>query len=52
MNKKSKPVPQPKPQKSGLFGKKPQQPKKDDRKKPMSFEELLWLDEILDDDDD
>ena len=51
MKKKEKPAPQPKPQKSGLFGKTPKQPEKNDRKKSMSFEELLWLDEILGDDD-
>ena len=50
MKKKEKPALQPKPQKGVLFGLKPKQSEKGDRKKPMSFEEIMWLDEILDDD--
>ncbi len=50
IKQKTKLVPQPKPQKAGLFGKKPKPPKQDDRKRGMTLEEIMWLDEILDDD--
>ena len=47
MKKKDKLTPQPKPQKSGLFGSKPKQPKPDDCKELMSYEEIMWFDEFL-----